>query len=297
MNEHFKKFHDSIQNAQDSVAEMESLTQKMQNSQFDSVEDSNVEQNSTLEQNISIEESITIKPNLKTYKTLKEQDIKDLEITTQDNFDKFVDDVMICGILEERIKKAPNVIYLGNLNKELSNALGLNNVKVYIRKNELHHTREERKKEYGQDVPMEHFKNLPNFIKIASEAYIDTIEKHRNFFLYEPLNDNEIITYHFNKDELGNYFITARRVEKARLTQKEYKLVRSGIAPHIQAQSDAPTLLTQSSLTSDKTISQDSLNQTELKEQGESNHAQRMEIMNVKLKVKNFKNTKGGKSE
>lgn len=30
---------------------------------------------------------------------------------------------------------------------------------------------------------------------------------------------------------------------------KEYKLARSGIAPHIQAQSNAPTLLTQSSLT------------------------------------------------
>ena len=74
-----------------------------------------------------------------------------------------------------------------------------------------------------------------------------------------------------------------------RLTQKEYKLVRSGIAPHIQAQSNALTLLTQSSLTNtinlvpndtfalsrggtelkqsstDKTILQDSLNQIEAK--------------------------------
>lgn len=80
------------------------------------------------------------------------------------------------------------------------------------------------------------------------------------------------------------------------ITQKEYKLVRCGIAPHIQAQSNAPTLLAQSSLTnktiarnfeaisnpaepniniskpqlSDKTIPQNSLNQIEAKEQSDN---------------------------
>lgn len=49
MKEHLKKFHDSIQNAQDNVAEMESIKQEMKNSQFDSVEDSNAKQNFTLE--------------------------------------------------------------------------------------------------------------------------------------------------------------------------------------------------------------------------------------------------------
>lgn len=49
------------------------------------------------------------------------------------------------------------------------------------------------------------------------------------------------------KDELGNYFITARRVQKEALNQKEYMLVRSGIEPHIEEQT--PSLPSGSSLT------------------------------------------------
>lgn len=99
---------------------------------------------------------------LKTHKFLKQKKIEKLDIATQEVFENFVDDVLILDITNERIKRAPNILYIGNLNEELANTLGLSNVKVYMRKNELYHARKERKEKFVQDVPTENFKNLPN---------------------------------------------------------------------------------------------------------------------------------------
>lgn len=196
---------------------------------------------------------------LKTHKFLKQKKIEKLDIATQEVFENFVDDVLILDITNERIKRAPNILYIGNLNEELANALGLSNVKVYMRKNELYHARKERKEKFVQDVPTENFKNLPNLIANANEAYIDTDEEHRNFFLIEDLNykkeNKELVaTYHFNKDELGNYFVTARRIEKETLNQKAYRLVRRGIEP-THTETNVSTLPSGTSLTNSETNS------------------------------------------
>ena len=188
---------------------------------------------------------------LKIYKFLKPKKIKDLEIITQDELNKFVDDVLSGD--KERLAKAQNVIYLGNLNKELANALGIDKIQVYMRKNELHHIIDTRKGDYNQDVPKENFKNLQKLITNASEAYIDITTKHRNFFLMESLDDDNIATYHFNRDWLGNYFLTARRIEKTTLNQKSYKkLVARGIEPTHTESCDS-TLPSQSSTTNSRT--------------------------------------------
>ena len=186
-----------------------------------------------------------------TYKNLKKSEIETLSIATQQSYKAFVEDVLNGSL--DKLKYSPNVLYIGNLNEDLAKALGLYEAKIYITKSDLHHSRQIRKKNFNQDIPIENYQTLPNLISKASEAYIDNIPRHKNFFLIEKLNDNEIASYHFNKDLLGNYFVTARRIEYSKLKQKEYTLVRSGIEPHIEEQ--APSLPSGSSLTSDVNVS------------------------------------------
>lgn len=324
MNEHFKKFHDSIQNAQDSVAEMESLTQKMQNSQFDSVEDSNVE-NSTLEQNMSIEESMVInkqdaiteinsfcqrlteyiddeksidklntllkenpkildalqesiediqveKDLLKEFETLKKYDLPQEKIS-QKAFENFIDDVFSGD--KTIYQKTPNIVYLGDLNSKLSNILKLNTAKIYFLRKNLLHNRPQRKSEYGQDLPIEIFKNMPTIIETAQNIYIDKI--HSNFFIANLLDDGLAI-FSFNKDKDGNFVVHTKKVRDDFIKNKNIiKVSPTGVAPVISRLSPltriedsiAATSLQASSDTSSEIIPQDSLNQAEIEEQGE----------------------------
>lgn len=118
MNEHFKKFHDSIQNAQDSVAEMESLTQKMQNSQFDSVEDNNAKQNFTLESENKPKTNYNIEMNVTdSVKNLAELDtdtiIADLEQLANTHPDRFTKPSDVFRLIR-KIKENPTHFYRNN---------------------------------------------------------------------------------------------------------------------------------------------------------------------------------------
>ena len=118
MNENFKKFHDSIQKAQDNVAEMESIKQKMQDSQFDSVEDNNVKQNFTLESEEKPKTNYNIKMNVdNNIRNLAELDtdtiIADLEQLANTHPDRFKKPSDVFRLIR-KIKENPTHFYKNN---------------------------------------------------------------------------------------------------------------------------------------------------------------------------------------
>lgn len=77
-------------------------------------------------------------------------------------------------------------------------------------------------------------RHIPAMIKNARSAYIDT-SVHDNFFIAETDNEYErkVNILVFNKDRLGNYIVTAKKIDKSDLHKKEYKQVGAGVAPAI----------------------------------------------------------------
>ena len=165
--------------------------------------------------------------DLQEYQTLQKYGVESLEKLSQDDFNHFVDSVLSGDI--EALKSAPNIVYIADLNAELAKELGLNNGKIFLRKNDLHHFRPERKVEYDQAVPREIIKEIPNIINNAHLAYKDPL--HKNFFITKELNQVEVMKIAINKDSEGNYIITLSKVEKSSIENQGLEAV--GLAPTI----------------------------------------------------------------
>ena len=166
---------------------------------------------------------------LQTHTILKNNEIQKLKKITQREYEIFVDDVLSGDM--QKLKKAQNIIYVADISHDLIHLLRIDKAtKTYLRKNDLHHFRPERKAKYNQSVEKDIIKQLPLIVESAKVAYIDT--EHKNFFLAKKLNANEVVTFHFNVDKFGNYIITTRKVLKDDLNK--YQLVGSGIEPHIK---------------------------------------------------------------
>ncbi|RDU51501.1 hypothetical protein CQA49_09515, partial [Helicobacter sp. MIT 00-7814] len=170
-------------------------------------------------------------PDMQTYQTLKAYNVKDLHLASQDEYKKFIDDVLGQDI--EALKNAPNILHIANFDDELAKTLNLETNNAYLTKKSLLHFRPERKAGYNQELSADEIKQIPEIISNAKSAYIDITPKHNNFFITKELED-KVITINFNKDELGNYIVTARKVLKEDLNRQEYKLMGSGIEPHIE---------------------------------------------------------------
>lgn len=165
--------------------------------------------------------------DLQEYQTLQKYGVESLEKLSQDDFNHFVDSVLSGDI--EALKSAPNIVYIADLNAELAKELGLNNGKIFLRKNDLHHFRPERKVEYDQAVPREIIKEIPNIINNTPLAYKDPL--HNNFFITKELNQVEVMKIAINKDSEGNYIITLSKVEKSSIENQGLEAV--GLAPTI----------------------------------------------------------------
>ena len=168
--------------------------------------------------------------DLQEYQTLQKYGVESLQKLSQDDFNHFVDSVLSGDI--EALKSAPNIVYIADLSAELAKELGLNNGKIFLRKNDLHHSRNERKGTYNQHLDKDEIKQLPKTITENKNIYVDKV--HNNFFITKELNENEIAMFVANKDELGNYVIHIKRVLKSDLNKSEYSKVGSGIEPHIE---------------------------------------------------------------
>lgn len=198
-------------------------------------------------------------PELKIYSELKEEKIKNLETVTQEEFERIVDALYQEG--KPDYKNIPEIIRLPKLNNELAAKLNIDNENFFLKTN-IAHSRPQRKGGYDQSLRKEEMKGMLGFISSCQTAYIDTDERHQNFFLAgldekDSTKANKIV---FNKDELGNYIVTIGKVENADFNSKNYAKVAVGVEPTIwRAQNEHPiaTMLRSSTtLATDETIPQ-----------------------------------------
>ncbi len=161
-----------------------------------------------------------IMPMKREKETLKKYNVENLQLATKEQYKDFIDKA-----LQKDYRKMPNILKIANINNDLQNALGLGKSEVFLTKKHLGHFRKDRKEAFKQDLPNEFLYKIPEIIKDAKKAYMDT--KNNNFFIVESLDDRHMAFLHFNTDELGNFIVTAKKGEKSILNKKEYIEVKS----------------------------------------------------------------------
>ena len=170
-------------------------------------------------------------PELKTYHTLKKEDVENLQIISDEEFSDVVDSIIL-----NDYKNIPNVIRLPNIKGELAEKLGLEKDSAFVLKKEATHIRPDRKGNYNQALDTEEYREIPKVIRDADFAIVD--KRTKNFqLLFDDKNEiskiNKIV---FNKDELGNYLVTIGKVDRRDgLSEKEQIVVGVGVAPTISA--------------------------------------------------------------
>ena len=169
-------------------------------------------------------------PELKIYRTLKEDDIKNLEVISDQEFSDIVDSIIL-----NDYKNIPNAIRLPNLNEQLSEKLGLEKDSAFILKKNATHIRPDRKGGYGQAFDAEEYRRIPEILRNADFAVVDTV--FQNFqIVFDDKNDGtKINKLVFNKDELGNYLVTLGKVDReSAFSEERNPIVAVGVAPTIQ---------------------------------------------------------------
>lgn len=169
-------------------------------------------------------------PKLKIYRTLKEYDVKNLEVISDQEFSDIVDSIIL-----NDYKNIPNAIRLPNLNEQLSEKLGLEKDSAFILKKNATHIRPDRKGGYGQAFDAEEYRRIPEILRNADFAVVDTV--FQNFqIVFDDKNDGtKINKLVFNKDELGNYLVTLGKVDReSAFSEERNPIVAVGVAPTIQ---------------------------------------------------------------
>lgn len=208
------------------------------------------------EQVISDYQKKTEAPELKTYHILKEEDVKNLEIISDDDFSDIVDSIIL-----NDYKHIPNAVRLPNLNSKLSEKLGLSKDSAFILKKSATHIRPDRKGGYGQAFDTEEYRLIPQVLREATFAVVDTYFKNFQIVFDDKDNDSKINKLVFNKDELGNYLLTIGKVDReSAFSEKRNTVVAVGVAPTIQTLKTrvSSTALRASTTTVNDSISQNS---------------------------------------
>ena len=193
-------------------------------------------------------------PELKIYHTLKEDDVKNLEVISDQEFSDIVDSIIL-----NDYKNIPNAIRLPNLNEQLSEKLGLEKDSAFILKKNATHIRPDRKGGYGQAFDAEEYRRIPEILRNADFAVVDTV--FQNFqIVFDDKNDGtKINKLVFNKDELGNYLVTLGKVDReSAFSEERNPIVAVGVAPTIQTlrTSDSSTALRASTTMGNESIAQ-----------------------------------------
>lgn len=201
------------------------------------------------------------KPELKTYYTLKEEDVKNLEIISDDDFSDIVDSIIL-----NDYKNIPNAIRLPNIKAELAEKLGLEKDSAFILKKSATHIRPDRKGSYGQAFDTEEYRQIPQVLRNADFAVVDNV--FQNFqIIFDDVNDDEKINkLIFNKDKLGNYLVTIGKVDReSAFSEERNAVVAVGVAPTIQTLRTraSSTALRASTTTVDSNIAQNKNMSTE----------------------------------
>ena len=143
------------------------------------------------------------------------------KITQQTEFDDFVE-----KLFNSDYKNAPTVVRLPKMNKGLLKTLGLNENTQFIFAAKYPHISPIRKTTEGQALTKEEYKEIPEIIKNAKNAYIDK-EKGNFFITFRDKNNSKMINkLVFNKSKNGNYLVTLGKVNKEdELASREMLLV------------------------------------------------------------------------
>lgn len=205
-------------------------------------------------------------PELNIYHTLKEKDIKNLEVVTDEDFSDIVDSIIL-----NDYQHIPNAIRLPNLNEELSEKLGLEKNSAFILKKNATHIRPDRKGSYDQALRVEEYREIPKVMREATFVLIDKRIKNFQIIFDDKENISKINKLVFNKDELGNYVVTIGKVDRRDGISENYNMVVGvGVAPTISAlrfPEELPaTRLRPSPTTHDKNITQNNYLSNENKE-------------------------------
>lgn len=167
---------------------------------------------------------------LKTYHTLKEEDVKNLEIISDEDFSDIVDSIIL-----NDYKNIPNTIRLPNINLELAAKLGLEKDSAFIMKKSATHIRPDRKGSYGQAFDTEEYRMIPKVLREANFAVADNVFKNFQIVFDDENNPEKINKLIFNKDELGNYLVTIGKVDReSAFSEERNAVVAVGVAPTIQ---------------------------------------------------------------
>ena len=193
-------------------------------------------------------------PELKLYHTLKEDDVRNLEVISDQEFAGIVDSIIL-----NDYKNIPNAIRLPNLNEQLSEKLGLEKDSAFILKKNATHIRPDRKGGYGQAFNAEEYLKIPEILRNADFAVVDTVFQNFQIVFDDKKDGTKINKLVFNKDELGNYLVTLGKVDReSAFSEERNPVVAVGVAPTIQTlrTSASSTALRASTTTVNETIPQ-----------------------------------------
>ena len=213
-------------------------------------------------------------PDLRTYHTLKKEDVENLSIISDEEFSDIVDSIIL-----NDYKNIPNVIRLPNIKEELAEKLGLEKDSAFVLKKSATHIRPDRKEGYNQALSTEEYYQIPKVIRETNFVLVD--KRTKNFQILfddkdEILKINKIV---FNKDELGNYLVTVGKVDRRDgISETENIVIGVGVAPTISAlrfpEGLPATHLRPSPITTNEILSQNEIKSTSIISIPEKNEVQ-----------------------
>ena len=159
---------------------------------------------------------------LKTYKEEKLQDELQPKVTSPEKYLKFVD-----ALFKRDYKEMPNTIHFPNITRKLAKQLGITERTEFILKPQYKHINPVRKAAEGQELTKEEYLQIPNAIRYADHAYLDT--ENKNFFLTFPdkKNPEKMNKLVFNKTASGNYMVTLGKVNKKEgINKQKVRLIK-----------------------------------------------------------------------
>ena len=182
---------------------------------------------------------------------LTEKQIKNAVEPTQAEFENIIDNIFLGNY-----KAVPSAIKLPSLQKELIEKLGVSG-NFYLTQKRMKHINPQRKASHNnQDFRKEEYKDILNMIKNAKRAYIDTAKGNFLIAKKDKMNENKANIICFNKDKLGNYIVTIKKVDKVELKKQGLEKVEVGVSPTITRQNGAPASNGHTCISTDNSIQQ-----------------------------------------
>ena len=201
-----------------------------------------------------------------THNRLKEDDIKNLEVITDEDFSDIIDSMLL-----NDYRHIPNVIRLPNIRGDLAEKLGLEKDSAFIMKNGISHIRPDRKGSYGQAFSDEEYRMIPEVMRNANFAVVDKYFKNFQIVFDDQNEENKVNKIVFNKDKLGNYLITIGKVDRQNaFSEERNEVVGVGFAPTIRTlRMGVSSTRLRASPTTENSIAQEykSVNETESPEE------------------------------